>query len=210
MAQPIAATTGLSPRLAEVIEAALDCFNDRGVEACPIGLVCERAGASVGSIYHHFGSKEGLAGAVFCEGIARFQWGYLEALQGAASATQGISALVNYHLQWVQEQPRWARFLLRTRAHALEAAARLRLEGMNVQFHAAMANWFAHQVRSGAIARLPSGLYVALLVGPCQEWARAYLEGYAPAADDALREAMAQAICRALGVQAAHAAGDLP
>lgn len=175
-----------------------------------MGLVCERAGASVGSIYHHFGSKEGLAGAVFCEGIGRFQRGYLEALQGAGSAAQGISALVGFHLQWVQKQPRWARFLLRTRAHALEATARLRLQGMNAQFHAAMADWFAPQVRSGAVARLPAGLYVALLVGPCQEWARAYLEGHTPAADDVLRQAMAQAICRALGVRAEIVAGDAP
>ncbi len=188
------------------MRAALECFNAHGVEACSIAAICERSQASVGSIYHHFGSKEGLAGALYCEGLRRFQRGYLEALEGAADARQGIGALVRYHLSWVVDNPDWARYLLRTRTDALQPQARQAPATPNEGFYAAMGARFSAQVQAGAIRRLPRSVYVALLVGPCQEWARMVLRDGSNPHMDEVADALADAAWRALGASTEPAA----
>lgn len=186
-------------RQERIVQAALSCFTQKGVEQTAIGDICQHAGVSVGSVYHHFGSKEALAGTLYFEAIRRFQQGYLQALHEAGDARTVVAALVGYHLDWVVTQPLWARYLLQTRSNALDAQAVIDLEQQNSAFLAAMARWFGEQVRAGHIRRLPRELYVAMLVGPCQEWARSYLKGHVNAPDPALRQALAESVWRALG-----------
>ena len=45
---------------AAILEAALDLFQDRGYDATTMRAIAERAGASLGSSYHYFPSKEHL------------------------------------------------------------------------------------------------------------------------------------------------------
>ena len=49
----------------EILEQALHCFNDLGVEATTIDAIKARCDTSVGAIYHHFGNKEGILSALF-------------------------------------------------------------------------------------------------------------------------------------------------
>lgn len=185
-------------RQERIVQAALSCFTQKGIEQTAMGDICQHAGVSVGSVYHHFGSKEALAGTLYCEAIRRFQQGYLRALKEAGDARAVIAALVGYHLDWVVTQPLWARYLLQTRSSALDAQAAFELEQLNVDFLATMASWFGEQVRAGQVRRLPREIYVAMLVGPCQEWARSYLKGHVGAPDPALRQALAASVWRAL------------
>ncbi|MGQ0709381.1 MAG: TetR/AcrR family transcriptional regulator [Rhodoferax sp.] len=181
-----------------VLMAALACFNVQGVEAGSVAEICRRAAASVGSVYHHYGSKEGLAAAVYCEGLRRFQLGYRAVLEGLDDAHAGIVALVRFHMRWVVEHPDWARYLLRTRSDALQPQAQAQVAALNADFYQAMAAWFAPHVASGALRVLPAGLYGAVLVGPVQEWARGQLRTDAPQWDEAVAGALADAIWCAL------------
>src|SRR5437016_14298453 len=95
-----------------ILDAALACFNERGVSGTTIDDVRERASASVGSIYHHFGSKEQLAAALHVEGARSYQSGFLAVLEGQPGARAGIEALVRYHLRWVADHPELARYML--------------------------------------------------------------------------------------------------
>ena len=60
----------MSDRKQQIMMAALHCFNEQGVEATAMAAICQRAEASVGSIYHHFGSKEGIVQALLVEGLS--------------------------------------------------------------------------------------------------------------------------------------------
>lgn len=190
--------TPYSARQEAVLVAALDSFNALGVAAASIADICRRSGASVGSVYHHFGSKEGLAEALYCEGLRRFQEGYRAALAGHGQARSGVQALVRFHVAWVVEHGAWARYLLRTRADALQAATQARLTERNAVFFQDMAAWFAPHVRSGAVRPLPAGVLPALLVGPVHEWARTQLRWSDPIWDVAVADALADAIWCAL------------
>ncbi len=48
---------------------------------------------------------------------------------------------------------------------------------MNADFMARLSGWFRKRIGAGEIRKLPPDLYPALLLGPCQEYARLYLDG---------------------------------
>jgi AcrR family transcriptional regulator len=60
---------GAAERRRAILEGALEAFTSKGFAAATVGDVRRLSGASVGSIYHHFGDKEGLAAALYLEGI---------------------------------------------------------------------------------------------------------------------------------------------
>ena len=51
-------------RRAALVEAALDCIADGGIQAFTVDRVCDKAGVSRGLITHHFGSMDALLTAV--------------------------------------------------------------------------------------------------------------------------------------------------
>jgi AcrR family transcriptional regulator len=53
----------------------------------------------VGSIYHHFGGKAGLAAALYVEGLEDYQQGFLAVLARQPDAEAGIKGVVQHHLR---------------------------------------------------------------------------------------------------------------
>src|SRR5437660_12576592 len=98
-------------RRRDIMRAALVEFNRHGVAGASIDEIRLRSGASVGSIYHHFGGKIELAGALYLEGMADYQDGFIAELQGAETAREGVKQVVHHHLSWVTEHRDLARFL---------------------------------------------------------------------------------------------------
>jgi AcrR family transcriptional regulator len=151
-------------------KAALDSFAANGEIA--IDDVRERSGASVGSIYHHFGGKDGIAAALYVEILRDYQAGVLRALRRAVGSEEGVRALVSCHLRWVRSNPERARFLLQ--GSAARAAAGDELKALNLDFSAALADWVESQP---AIRPLPREVFYAVVIGPAQELSRHWLAG---------------------------------
>src|SRR3954464_14229905 len=95
----------------EILDAALDAFESKGVLAATLDDIRERSGASIGSIYHHFGDKEGIAAALYAQLLGEWQRGFVNALRGKG-AEAGVRAAVDYHLRWAARHPAAMRFLL--------------------------------------------------------------------------------------------------
>ena len=55
-----------------VMEVALGHFSEVGIERTNVSNILTDAGCSVGSLYHHFGNKEGIAEALFIDGVDQF------------------------------------------------------------------------------------------------------------------------------------------
>ena len=102
-------------RRQEILKAALACFIELGYNNTGISDILKRAGATTGSLYHHFGSKEQLAGEVYLEGIRKYQAGFLSVLARQSDAEKGIKASIAYHLKWVESNKAWAQYLFRMR-----------------------------------------------------------------------------------------------
>jgi AcrR family transcriptional regulator len=162
-------------RRAEILTAALACFEAEGYERTTLWKVRDRSGASIGSIYHHFGSKEEIFAALYLEAVADSQAAALRALRRADNLGDGVRALVRSYLRWVDRHRARAAVVLTLRRAELAAAAEARLEAMNEAFHAEV------RTRLDALDEgLPDGpldVLFASLVGPSEAFARRWLRG---------------------------------
>ncbi|MGH2746211.1 MAG: TetR/AcrR family transcriptional regulator [Pseudonocardiaceae bacterium] len=177
-------------RKQDILDAALRAFTDKGFAAATVADVRQLSGASTGSIYHHFGDKEGLAAALFLAGIRDYQAGLRGVLARETDAERGVKALVRHHLRWVAAHPDLARFILAGRPPgAAEELARL-----NRETFAATERWLAER----GLRSLPLELIYAVLIGPAQEFCRHWLEGRAPTSMTIAERELGAAAWRAL------------
>jgi AcrR family transcriptional regulator len=159
-----------------ILTAALECFDERGFSATTIEEIRARSGASIGSIYHHFGSKEQIAAELYVEGLRTYQQGFARALEDRADDPEGgIRGVVRHHLRWVERNPRLARFLMNRRETELRLATEARVRELNREFFPRVAAWFKRHVETGALRPLPNDLREPVLLGPCQELSRLWL-----------------------------------
>jgi AcrR family transcriptional regulator len=171
------ATASDPPRRAQILAAALAAFTEHGVAGASIEDIRRRSGASVGSIYHHFGGKDALAGALYLEGLGDYQRGFLATLDSADSTRAGIEGVVHHHVGWIAQRRDLARFLLLGRDASVVVATERPLRDLNRRFFAAVGKWVGPRVERGELRDLNTQLLTALWIGPSQELARQWLGG---------------------------------
>jgi AcrR family transcriptional regulator len=169
------ATAERGERREAILSAALECFNERGFAATTVEEIRKRSGASIGSIYHHFGGKEGLAAELYVDGLRGYQAGFLDALERGSDPRASIRGLVRHHLRWVQSNPELAKFLMNRRETELRVATQARVRELNRSFFPRVERWMGRHVRTGALRPVPEDLWEPLLLGPSQEFARLWL-----------------------------------
>jgi AcrR family transcriptional regulator len=173
-------TTVDESRREAILDAALDCFLANGVARTTIDDLRIQAGASVGCIYHHFGSKEKLAAELYLENLAAYQDAFLAVLRANRTARAGVEGAVRHHLGWVTEQPERANYLFHCREPEVTALSDDAAKALNVNFYSEAGTWLAGHVRNGKIRALPPSLYHALWMGPSLEYARQWLASKRP------------------------------
>lgn len=188
--------TPSSDRHRAIIEAALACFSRHGVEATTIDMIREASGTSVGSLYHRFGNKEGIAAEVYIQGLRDFRDSLEARLQDARNLDDAVRAVIDANIDWIVANPDWARFVFN---HRMVLAQADREAGFTQEVVAANQKWWARVLElpgAEVLGRQPGGLYQSLLVGPVHDYARQWLEG---------RRKTSPAKLRAAFVRAAHA-----
>jgi AcrR family transcriptional regulator len=196
MASSVDQTAPISRREA-ILKAALECFTERGYAATSIEDIRHRAGASVGSVYHHFAGKESIAAALYVEGIRSYHAGGLAVLAGAATAQAGVRAIVNYHLRWVVEHRSHAQFLLFHGEPEVSALAAEPLRVLNESYRAGVQSWLERVGPGRELRPLPYDVYASLVIGPAQEFARRWIAGAADIEIDQAADLLADAAWRA-------------
>ncbi len=171
--------TGTESRQRDIINAALGCFSEIGFSETSMEDIRRRSGASTGSIYHHFKSKEQLAAAVYIEGIRNYQEGLINALDDCKSPQEGIRALVSHHMIWIRDNTGWSRYLFQKRHSVFIASAEEEIADMNKEFGQSLSKFFMRHIKTGMIKALPSDIIISLIFGPCMEITRQYFSGHA-------------------------------
>jgi AcrR family transcriptional regulator len=162
-------------RTSDIIQAALMCFTEIGYNSTSMSDICTRANASIGSIYHHFKSKEQLAASVYLEGIEVYQLGMLEIINKEVDAKNGISSIITYHFQWILKNPDWALFLFQKRHSFNTIEIENQLNTLNIKFTNEISEWFKIHILSGEVHQFSFDLIFSLLFGPSLEYTRFYL-----------------------------------
>jgi AcrR family transcriptional regulator len=160
-----------------LLAAALEVHHDLGPDGFTVQAVTAASGISLGSLYHHFGSFDGLAAALYSHCMTDLLDTLIAALERARTARSGIRAVVVAYLRFVEEEPAKARFIhasayagfLPAHAPTIAAAKAPRMERL--------LSWLHPHARAGHIVDLPDTLTEMLLIGPVAETARRYLAG---------------------------------
>lgn len=185
-------------RRRRILEAALECFTTLGFTATTLEDIRARSGASTGSVYHHFDGKAQIAGALYVEGLRDYQAALAAEVALHDAAAGGIRALVRRHLGWVAAHPDWARYLIQMRRAESVSATEAEIREANRAFAEALRLWLAPRAARGELRHLPVDLFLALLLGPSQEFTRLWVEGRARTDVAEAGEVLAEAAWAAL------------
>jgi AcrR family transcriptional regulator len=161
----------------KVLAAALKLFDAEGYSATTIEDIKLRSEVSVGVIYHHFGSKEGIAGALYVQSLNDFQRGLVRAIGLRKPGAEPVKAAVGYHLEWMDDNRARAAFMLRRRETEITQANKSDVGQLNQRLLEEIELWYRPRVEAGEISNLPLPLLYSIWFGPTQEYARSVLDG---------------------------------
>jgi AcrR family transcriptional regulator len=187
--EPRASTVALR---ATVLAAALDRFSSAGIDGTTIQDLQQDTNLSVGSLYHHFGSKEGIAEEVFIDGIQRFNAWVLKKLKACNSAEERVKGAVTFYCDWNMRNRTLARYL-RFRNIEFSPAARERLARLYREYLVELYALFDPFIVTGEMRRLPAETYVPIIGGPIEEYFRRWFAGECKMSPAAVKEVFAEA-----------------
>lgn len=160
-----------------VLDAALAVFERGGFAGYTIHAVVRESGVSLGSIYHHFGSMDGLSAALYARCMASLLDAIGDELDGVSGPRAVITTIVRAYLRFAARERTAAAFI-----HAAPAASFLPAHAAAIAADKAprferIAAAIRPHVRSGAIAAIPEPLLELLVIGPAAEVTRRFVAG---------------------------------
>jgi AcrR family transcriptional regulator len=161
----------------DILQAALACFSESGVDATTIEMIRDRSGASIGSLYHHYGNKERIIGALYLTGIGQYAALLDAGLEEAKSAEAVVKLFVTSYIDWVSANPQWARFILHSRGRVEAGEVGEELRQANRQQGRRIAELLAEHRKVGAFKALSAELFNSVVIGPTHDYARNWLAG---------------------------------
>ena len=101
-----------------MLDAARSIVLRDGARSATVAAIARASGAPSGSLYHAFGSRDGLLIAAWTRAARRSQAGWLDAARIADPVEAGVAMALSL-LAFAREQPDETRFLLGTRVEDL-------------------------------------------------------------------------------------------
>ncbi|MFC8527295.1 TetR/AcrR family transcriptional regulator [Nocardia sp. NPDC057227] len=187
-----------------VLAAALECFAEEGYERATIARIRELSGVSNGALFHHFPTKEAIAGALYVDSIASILQRYREILAAEPlTLDEAVSGVIRAQLSWVETNPTRARFLYAQGRLNPASDAGTRLREMNAEVGAAYREWLAPFIGSGAARELSMPVLVAVVTGPAHAIAQQWLAGQLAGSALSFAEELAAAAIASLSTEPA-------
>jgi AcrR family transcriptional regulator len=164
-------------RRAAILDAALRLSADRGLDAVSLAEVCRAAGASNGSMYHHFPTRQALQAALWGRALEGYQAAIARGLERSRSARDGIRGVVLGHVRWVLAHPDAARLLDESPRTVAGSALRDDVQARNRAFLARVGAWLRPRVAAGALRAVPMDALIAIVFAPVRAATREWLRG---------------------------------
>jgi AcrR family transcriptional regulator len=161
----------MSRRRETILRCARELFLEKGFAATTIAEIRAASGATTGSIYHAFGSKEGIALALVRDAIAAWTL-VTRSLQRSEDAEDLIRATVEGLLTWAGDDPVGFQVLDQLRSQGESGAAGSELFQMLEVGRATSRVVLKDFVADGTIRAIDACLAQALILGPSFEYLR--------------------------------------
>ena len=182
----------------EILEQALHCFNEFGVDATTIDVIKARCETSVGAIYHHFGNKEGILSALFFVAVDDQGQHLKQALAKTTNLREAVYSIVSSYVGWVVAHPDWARFLFQSRSAVANGPYHQELKDRNVEHYQELKEKLLGVETEGGGIGHPFEILASLIIGPSENYCRAWLASRVQTSPDEYREIFAEAAWRSI------------
>jgi AcrR family transcriptional regulator len=157
-----------------VLDAALSVYREHGHEGFNVHAIVAESGVSLGSIYHHFGSMDGLAAAVYARSMSALLDRVAAALSGTSSLRRGIAGVVDAYLRFARTQRTQMSFIHASAYASFLPAHAAQIAESKARMHE-IRGFFAKHAAAGRIAPMPEWLLEVLVIGPVAELTRRWL-----------------------------------
>lgn len=161
----------------QLLDTALALVKEHGVSQLAVQQLSARSGVSMGSLYHHFGSRDGVVFALYRRSLEHMLGSITAVVLEHRSARAGVRALVKAYLAWIAANPDEARVIYGVAEADLSAAHRAEVNALGERLVAPLAAWLAPHAAAGRVIAIAPGLIEILLIGPAAEAARRILAG---------------------------------
>ena len=177
----------------QILLGALSCFLEDGLDATSIEMIREKSESSVGAIYHHFKNKEGVIAALvfaalYDQALLRNRY-----LDHAKSLKEVLDALIFSYVDWVSDQPEFAKFLLMAHFRMMQSEHRAFLNEKNKLRNKKIVSQVSNYADAALLKSVPTELMMSLVIGATESYCRAWLSGKVVTSPKAYRETLAQA-----------------
>ena len=109
---PAGAPPAVHPSSAErILSTALDLFAVRGYDATSVREICEAAGITKPTLYHFFGSKDGVLRALVVSGFDQFREIVNQGLASPGTFRERLKSITRLMFSSARTQPRLWRFV---------------------------------------------------------------------------------------------------
>lgn len=150
----------------QLLDAALRVYGESGEQGLTVSAVTGASGVSPGSLYHHFGSMDGLVTALLMRWLERLLVEMVRALEQSDCARTGIQALVRTYLAFIRDHRDAGLLLHSSRADELGMHQAKQLRDAQEARLTPLSAWVSRHVESGEVAPLPVSVLESLILGP--------------------------------------------
>ncbi len=174
----------------DVLDAALELFEERTYGSTPMPLVAERASVGAGTIYRYFPSKEALANAIYRDGKEQMRQYLVDGIPTGLDPRAEFAYWWRQLFAFARDHPAAFAFI-ETHHHAPYLDAESKAAGVPVDI--AAVQLVARAQAAGVVREAPPEELIAMVFGAFVGLVRGAREGYFTL-DDALRARTEEAI----------------
>jgi len=95
-----------------ILQKALELFSEKGYDATSVREICEAAGITKPTLYHFYGSKEGVYRAIVEGALERFSANLIQTLAVEGSLGDRLRRMARMYVDAAVREPDLARFLM--------------------------------------------------------------------------------------------------
>ena len=145
----------------KVLQTALKMISEGGFHNSPMSELAERSGVAVGTIYHHFDSKESLIRALYASCVERISAAVLLNTESKASPSKRFAAMwLNLHA-WYSKNSMEYSFMRQFESSPFTSG---KDQGADI-FSSAVLDVFKEGIKSGKLRKLKPGALAGLFAG---------------------------------------------
>jgi AcrR family transcriptional regulator len=173
-------TTDLIRSHDRILQKALELFSDRGYDATSVREICEAAGITKPTLYHFYGSKEGVYRAIVEGALERFQSDLIRALGIEGTLRDRLVRMARAYVDSTVKEPDLARFIMALVHNPPRSAPGTDFIGFYEGILAPLSRTLEEAVAHGEITPGPTDVRLLVFMGALGEAVHGHLLGGRP------------------------------